>query len=127
MVPKSSRGQSLLLRQGGLTSADAPALRGRVRKGGGAALIILVLTVATAACTSPAPKASSDISVAPSTPSRTAVFLTHVEPISLSEHRALYTTGSNPVDAKRLFNASLTLADYQGVPQPYLIERRPEQ
>jgi peptide/nickel transport system substrate-binding protein len=49
-----------------------------------------------------------------------------VEPISLTEHRALYPTGSNPGDAKRLFNASLYLADSQGLPQPYLAERKPE-
>jgi peptide/nickel transport system substrate-binding protein len=63
---------------------------------------------------------------APNTPSRTLVFLTHVEPPILTEHRAVTGTGSVPSDAIRLFNASLFLADARGVPQPYLLERAPE-
>jgi peptide/nickel transport system substrate-binding protein len=93
------------------------------------AVLLFVFVILASACTgSPsntgAPTTSG--SAPPAAPTRTAVFLTHVEPISLSEHRALYTTGSNPVDAKRLFNASLTLSDFQGVAQPYLAERKPE-
>jgi peptide/nickel transport system substrate-binding protein len=92
-------------------------------------LVALVFVMVASACAGP-PSQPSAAQAPPSAPaagpSKTAVFLTHVEPISLSEHRALYTTGSNPADAKRLFNASLTLADQQGVPQPYLVERRPE-
>jgi peptide/nickel transport system substrate-binding protein len=92
-------------------------------------LIVLAFALVASACAGQSPwgAAPGSQSVPPaSTSSRTAVFLTHVEPISLTEHRALYTTGSNPADAKRLFNASLFLADYQGVPQPYLVESKPE-
>ncbi len=94
----------------------------------GSLLLVVLMLLASACTASPsrtgAPNGAA--SAPPAVPTRTAVFLTHVEPISLSEHRALYTTGSNPVDAKRLFNASLTLADYQGIAQPYLAERKPE-
>jgi peptide/nickel transport system substrate-binding protein len=88
-------------------------------------MVALAFLVVASGCAAPfSQPAQPDSQSSP--PSRTAVFLTHVEPASLSEHRALYTTGSNPSDAKRLFNASLFLADYQGVAQPYLAERRPE-
>src|SRR5215212_5346804 len=89
-------------------------------------LVGLCMMLATA-CSSATPQTAAPSASGPApAPQRTAVILTHVEPISLSEHRALYTTGSNPVDAKRLFNASLYLADYQGIAQPYLAERKPE-
>ncbi len=92
-------------------------------------VLVLFCALLTSACTGVAPRtaAPGDQASAPAaTPIRTAVILTHVEPVSLSEHRTLYTTGSNPADAKRLFNASLYLADYQGIAQPYLAERKPE-
>lgn len=89
--------------------------------------VLLFLMQATAC--GPAPW--RDAAGAPSSASapgvtRTAVFLTHVEPPSLSEHRVVYQTGGNPSDAKRLFNASLFLNDPQGVSQPNLAERKPE-
>jgi peptide/nickel transport system substrate-binding protein len=90
-------------------------------------LLLLIFAMLVTACAGPTPRSPAPGSQSSAaTPSRTAVILTHVEPISLSEHRALYTTGSNPGDAKRLFNASLYLADFQGVAQPYLAERKPE-
>src|SRR5438552_7284419 len=58
-------------------------------------------------------------------PSPTVVFVTHAEPTSLSEHRALYATAAGSNDAKRLFNASFYLADDRGVAQPLLIEQGP--
>src|SRR5205814_573088 len=48
-----------------------------------------------------------------------------VEPTSLSEHRALYSTSGGAADAKRLFNAGFYLADLHGVAQPLLIEQGP--
>lgn len=97
-----------------------------MRRGPQVLLILLCLTLASA-CAAPPPSSTTAGGQASSgAPSRTVVILTHVEPTSLSEHRALYTTGSNPSDAKRLFNASLTLTDYQGVARPYLAERLPE-
>jgi peptide/nickel transport system substrate-binding protein len=60
------------------------------------------------------------------TPSPTIVFLTHVEPGVLTPHRALTGTGSVPSDAIRLFNASLFMHDERAVPQPYLLESRPQ-
>ena len=103
--------------------------RGSMRIGR-AMLTGLLVALAGVGCSSPSVQPSSppasQSAPAPGAPSRTAVFLTHVEPPSLSEHRAVFSTGSNPADAKRLFNASLFLSDHQGVPQPYLVERRPE-
>ena len=59
-------------------------------------------------------------------PAPTVVFLTHVEPGVLTPHRALTGTGSVPSDAIRLFNASLFMHDERAVPQPYLVEARPQ-
>jgi peptide/nickel transport system substrate-binding protein len=91
-------------------------------------LVALPFLMLTGAC-GPAP--ARDAAGAPSSapgarPTRTAVFLTHVEPPSLSEHRVVYQTGGNPSDAKRLFNASLFLNDPQGVSRPTLADRKPE-
>jgi peptide/nickel transport system substrate-binding protein len=62
----------------------------------------------------------------PSAPNRTLILVTHAEPSSLSEHRALYSTSADAGDAKRLFNASLYLSDSQGVPRPLLLEQGPQ-
>src|SRR5439155_9591037 len=40
--------------------------------------------------------------------------------------RALYATSGDSTDAKRLFNASFYLPDYQGVARPLLIEQGPQ-
>lgn len=92
------------------------------------ALLLLVAALAGCGPGAPTPAQPGDgrLQPAQSAPGRTVVFLSHVEPSSLSEHRALTGTGSAPSDAVRLFNASLFLADHQGVPQPYLAERQPE-
>jgi len=57
---------------------------------------------------------------------RTLVLVTHAEPSSLSEHRALYSTSGDSSDAKRLFNASFYLSDSQGVPRSLLLEQGPQ-
>src|SRR5437773_12198476 len=90
--------------------------------------VVLALVLLASAC---GPTLGRDAGGRPSTSSqpgagRTAVFLTNVEPPSLSEHRIVYQTGGNPSDAKRLFNASFFLNDPQGVSQPILVERKPE-
>src|SRR5438046_4719646 len=58
-------------------------------------------------------------------PDRTLLLVTHAEPSSLSEHRALYSTSGDAADAKRLFNASFYLADTQAVARPILLEQGP--
>src|SRR5687767_15042968 len=86
-----------------------------------------VLMLSSACSPAPAREVAGQLSSASGPGSaRTVVFLTHVEPPSLSEHRVVYQTGGNPSDAKRLFNASLFLNDPQGVAQPNLAERKPE-
>jgi peptide/nickel transport system substrate-binding protein len=60
------------------------------------------------------------------TAGRTAIFVTHAEPSSLSEHRALYTTSGEANDTKRLFNASFYLPDLQGVPRSLLVDQGPQ-
>ena len=90
-------------------------------------MLLTIVLVALAGCapgrgpsTQPAPEGASPIA------SRTLTLVTHVEPFSLSEHRALYATSGDSTDAKRLFNASFYLADYQGVSQALLVEQGPQ-
>lgn len=91
------------------------------------ALIVFAALLLTGGCgLTPARNAEQSSSTLALPSARTVVFLTHVEPPSLSEHRVVYQTGGNPSDAKRLFNASLFLNDPQGVSQPLLVERKPE-
>src|SRR5207247_2424826 len=106
---------------------DYPGRSGLTRPFAGNA-VVLALVLLAGAC---GPTLGRDAGGGPSTSSqpgagRTAVFVTNVEPPSLSEHRVVYQTGGNPSDAKRLFNASLFLNDPQGVSQPNLAERKPE-
>lgn len=89
-----------------------------------------LILLATIACTptNPSPSRLDDVDAAPARigQGRTAVFMSHVEPPTLSQHRALTGTGSVPSDAIRLFNASLFTVDDRAVPQPYLAETAPQ-
>ncbi|HEY3118448.1 MAG TPA: ABC transporter substrate-binding protein [Chloroflexota bacterium] len=88
-----------------------------------AAIFGLILVAAcgpSGVSTGPAPSGSQ---VAPN---RILNIVTQVEPSSLSEHRALYTTSGDAADAKRLFNASFYLADIQGVARPLLLDQGPQ-
>lgn len=94
-----------------------------------AALLLTLVVGFTTACAGGAVTPSAGDSAAapvPTGPGRTVTFLSHVEPLSMSDHRAITSTGSAPTDAIRMFNASLYLADDRGVFQPYLTERKPE-
>lgn len=87
----------------------------------------LFLALAVVACgPATAPGAGGGSTQTSAAPSPTIVFLTHVEPGVLTPHRALTGTGSVPSDAVRLFNASLFMHDERAVPQPYLVESRPQ-
>jgi len=69
---------------------------------------------------------SADSTAAATPASRTAVFISHVEPKTLSQHRAMVATGISGGDSIRVFNASLFIDDHQGEARPYLAESQPQ-
>lgn len=90
-------------------------------------LLVPLLAVALGACAPAASRAPSSESSGLSPDSgRTLVLLTHVEPVTLSRHRAFTGTGATPGSAVGLFNAALFASDEREVSHPYLVERMPE-
>ncbi len=107
-----------------------PAVNRVVRAALIGAVLVGVVTGACAPSPSPAPSAArtgEGDAAAPSTePSRTLVLAARVEPRVLST-KELQTSGGSGIGATtRLFNATLTLSDERGTPQPYLTESIPQ-
>ncbi|HZT06267.1 MAG TPA: peptide ABC transporter substrate-binding protein [Chloroflexota bacterium] len=102
--------------------------RGERRATTSVALISAVLMVSACASVPQRPSVvGSDGAAAGPAPGRahTVVFLTHVEPNTLSQHRAFTGTGATAADAISLFNAALFLDDSAGVAHPALAARAP--
>jgi ABC-type transport system substrate-binding protein len=78
------------------------------------------------ACSPAAPQRGEDQSRGPTErPTRSMTMVAQVEPATVSV-KVLQTTGGLAIGAtQRLFNATLSTNDKQGVPQPYLAETLP--